>query len=370
MPPLPNLPHHPFAHPLLLWAMALLPALAALAVWARRRRRLALARVGSLGTLEASVARRRRPRLRGPSLLFGMTALALGMAGPQWGRDWRQSAAPGRDLVVVLDCSRSMLAQSPTRLERAKAALLDLAETMQRHGGHRVALVEFAGRARLACPLTHDYDHFRDTIRAIDATAFDPELGVGPEEKSGTRIGLGLKQGVEAHDPRFPGARDILLLSDGDDPARDLEWREGITAARREGIPVYVVGLGDPDTPHPVPGADGKPLEYQGREVTTRLEEAPLREIARQTDGEYVPAHDQALPLGRKYLSLVAARPLREESPDALPVYRQRYPWFLGAAFAFLILALALPERLRRGLRYDDRFLLPPALPETEAKTS
>jgi Ca-activated chloride channel homolog len=366
---MPNLPHHPFAHPLLLWAFALLPVLAALAVWARRRRRLALARVGNLATLEAAVARRRRPRLRGPCLLLGMTALGLGMAGPQWGRDWRQSAAPGRDLVVVLDCSRSMLAESPTRLGRAKAALLDLAEAVQRRGGHRLALVEFAGRARLACPLTHDYDHFRDTIRAIDPTTFDPELGPGPAEKSGTRIGLGLAQGVQAHDPGFPGARDILLLSDGDDPARDREWREGVAEARREGIPVYVVGLGDPDTPHPVPGGDGKPLQHEGREVTTRLEEAPLREIARQTDGEYVPAHDQALPLGRKYLSLVASRPLREDSPDALPVYRQRYPWFLGAAFGFLTLALALPDRPRRGLRFDDRFLLPPALPEPEANT-
>jgi Ca-activated chloride channel family protein len=362
------IPHHPFAHPLVLWSLALLPVLAALAVWARRRRRLALARVGNLATLEAAVARRRRPRLRGPALLLGMTALGLGMAGPQWGRDWRQSAAPGRDLVVVLDCSRSMLAEGPTRLERAKAALLDLVDAVQRRGGHRLALVEFAGRARLACPLTHDYDHFRNTVRAVDATAFDPELGPGPSDKSGTRIGLGLAQGVLAHDPRSAGARDLLLLSDGDDPAGDREWREGAAAAQREGIPVYVVGVGDPDTPHPVPGADGKPLQHDGREVMTRLEEAPLREIARRTDGEYVPAHDQALPLGRKYLALAAAQPLREDSPDALPVYRQRYPWFLGTAFFFLALALALPERARRGLRFDDRFLLPPALPETEAK--
>ena len=95
-----------------------------------------------------------------------------------------QSDAPV-SVGLIFDCSRSMLAESPSRLERARAALLDLAEAVQRRGGHRVALVEFAGRARLACPLTHDYDHFRDTVRAIDPMAFDPELGPGPEEKSG-----------------------------------------------------------------------------------------------------------------------------------------------------------------------------------------
>ena len=107
--------------------------------------------------------------------------------------------------------------------------MLDLAETMKKHGGHRLALVVFAGRAKLACPLTHDYDNFREAVDAVDTEAPDPELEPGPGAASGTRIGAAIHEALLAHDPRpqFHGDRDILLLSDGDDPAHDGEWREG-----------------------------------------------------------------------------------------------------------------------------------------------
>ena len=70
--------------------------------------------------------------------------LVLGIAGPQWGRDWTQPVAPGRDLVVVLDLSRSMFAEQPSRLHRARAGLVKLAEALKERGGHRVALIVFA----------------------------------------------------------------------------------------------------------------------------------------------------------------------------------------------------------------------------------
>src|SRR5688572_10615274 len=108
-----------FAHPLLLAALALLPALAALALVAARWRRRSL--VG-LGAAAAEVLRARPwpARLRVACLGLGLALLGLAAAGPQWGHDWGQAVAPGRDLVVVLDQSRSMLAEAPSRLARAR----------------------------------------------------------------------------------------------------------------------------------------------------------------------------------------------------------------------------------------------------------
>jgi Ca-activated chloride channel family protein len=243
-----------------------------------------------------------------------------------------------------------MLAESPNRLERAQQALLDLADTLRKRGGHRVGLVLFAGRARLACPLTHDYDHFRDLVKEIDTARPDPELGPGEHETSGTRIGLALHHAVAAHNPRFHGAQDIVLLSDGDDPARDGEWRYGAAEARDQGIPVHTVGIGDPNRASPIPGPDG-PLRHADDEVHTRLEEAPLREIAEMTHGTYTPAQTRALRLGTAYFDTMATSTLREESEDALPVYQQHYLWFLGPSFGLLTLALIIPDRTGLGRR-------------------
>lgn len=328
--------HAYFSHPWLLASLAVLPALwVASALSASRRSRLLAAMAGpaTVGVL----ARVRRGRL--PRLFWGvgLVLLAVGAAGPRWGRDWSQSAARGRDLVVVVDCSRSMFAEAPSRLERTREALRSLVDALRRRGGHRLALVAFAGTARLDCPLTHDLDHFRECVEAIDAVVPDSTLG------QGTRIGAGLTLAVESFAGRSQSARDILLLSDGDDPARDGEYRSGIALAHSEGIPVHVAGVGDPDEPRRIPDGTGW-LKYEGRDATTRLEDAPLREIARRTGGRLMLTGASPFDLGEFYLE-ISAGGSEEDSPDALPVLRQRQQWFLLPALALLGVALLIPAR-------------------------
>jgi Ca-activated chloride channel family protein len=280
-------------------------------------------------------------------LVFGLLFLIAGIAGPQWDRDWDQSAAPGRDLVLVLDLSRSMLAQDvlPNRVERAKKALADLSYTVQQRGGHRLALVAFAARARIFCPLTHDYDHFRTALEDLDAVNLHPDLRpVGKEATSGTRIGAGLRMAIEAHDPRFRGYQDILLISDGDDPARDEEWREGAEEAHRYNIPVHTVGVGDPKVRSHIPGRGDEPLRHNNQIVLTRLEERPLQDIARWTGGAYIPAGTNTLPLGELFHERIEPRNARETSDDALPVYRQHYSWFLSTALTLLGLEMVMGQ--------------------------
>src|SRR5262249_28146174 len=151
----------------------------------------------------------------------------------------------------------------PSRLERAVRALDDLSRAVEERGGHRLALVVFAARARVACPLTNDYEHFR---HALAKAAADPDAGIGPKEEdtpSGTRMGEALRRAVQPHEARFRGPQDILMLSDGDAPAGDAEWFPGAVAARNQGIPVHTVGVGDPETPSRIPAGDGF-LRYNG----------------------------------------------------------------------------------------------------------
>lgn len=330
--------HHWFAKPWALYLLGLVLLLPMLGLLAWYRRRWALARLGNLLMLQGLIATANRFRfLRALLLGLGLTFLIVGAAGPQWGRDWNVAVASGRDLVVVLDLSRSMFAEQPSRLERAKAALADLIRTLKERGGHRLGLVLFAARPYVACPLTHDYDHFHEAIQGLDPDHLPPEIAMTEDDPSGTRIGAALRAAVDLHDPRFEGSQDIVLLSDGDDPARDsTEWRLPAVEARSRNIPVHTVAIGDPDVDSPIPLSEGKVLEYKGQPVLTRMQETPLRDIAELTSGPFIDGRTRFVPLGKLYQDFLQSQPVRDDPEEALPLYRQRYPWFLGAALLLL----------------------------------
>jgi Ca-activated chloride channel family protein len=211
-------------------------------------------------------------------------------------------------------------------------------------------LVLFAGKAQLACPLTNDYDHFRSKLENLEMVAQGRDLEPRPGEKSGTRLGQALSLAAASDDTQLADTRDILLLSDGDDPIRDAEWRNGARVAVTLGIRVHVVGIGDPNTASII-RLDSGPLTHDGQLVRTRLEEAPLREIAEMTGGTYTSARTRTLPLGSLYLEAIDHLPEREDSDDALPVYQQRYAWFLAPALGLLILFTFLGDGSRKVTR-------------------
>ncbi len=356
--------------------------LATFALFSIPRRRRALARLGGRLALHVLLGRNRPPLawrlLRVACATFGLLLLVVAIAGPQWGRDWEKSIAPGRDLVVVLDVSRSMLAEdvppSPNRLARAKESIRDLSETIQQRGGHRLALVAYTDRPLVLCPLTHDYELFRAKLAELTYPSFctrlerrDAAEHLATKFPSGTRIGAALRKAVEIQDERSRGYQEILLITDGDDPAGDNEWRGGIDAARKHNIPVHVVGVGNPlaGSRIPVPrrylvgagrsGTEHTYLEYNGQAVLTRLHEKPLEEIARRTGGTYTPARTKDLALGELFHDVIESRGTREETDEALtlPVYEQHYAWFFGGGLALLAVQMLMGpyRRPRLGRR-------------------
>src|SRR5207245_982664 len=193
----------------------------------------------------------------------------------------------------------------------------------------------FAGHAQLAFPLTGDYDHLLDALRRIDADDLPPSLRPRRDDgaASGTRIGEALRLALHVLDPKVGG--DILLISDGDDPAGDDEWRAGAEEARRHRVPVHVIGIGNPREAATIPWGSGV-LEFGGQPVLTRFHDRPLKEIARLTEGNYVPPQSGDLPLGKLLPSILSGRagydPLTADVENGLPIRQPRYLWFLGPA--------------------------------------
>lgn len=332
-----------FAAPYALLLLVLPFALALIFWYGSQRRRSLLSRFGLPEALAAlsSLSPRRRQWSR--LLLFGGVAcLAVVVAGPRWGKG-DPGVVSGRDLVILLDLSKSMLADDMSgpagereqRWQAAQAGIHDLVESIRQRGGHRIGLVVFAAKPWIVCPLTGDYDQFLMRLDEFSPKAPPPEVNpnMGEPFVSGTRIGAGIAEAVKAHDPRFPGYQDILLISDGDDPAsdRDAEIEAGLRLAREAQIPIYTVGVGDPK--------EVSVVDFLDERHASQLVEEPLQEIARQTRGEYLPAHRHKPNLTEFFRTRIEPRPSREVPDDALPQPRDRALWFLLPAIVFLLAA-------------------------------
>ncbi|MCI0376696.1 MAG: VWA domain-containing protein [Gemmataceae bacterium] len=340
-----------FAHPRLLALLGLLPIVTWLLLRAYRKKQAALATFGN-GFFPNRLLSRGNDRrfLRGLVLYFALMLLIVGMAGPQWGKEPSEALRTQRDVFVLIDVSRSMDAEQPSRRVLATRALRQLAETLSRTGGPRVALVLFAAHPTLAFPLTVDFDHFLFALDQIDADELPTAIRPKTEEglPSGTRLGAALRFALEHADPKRP--TDVILLSDGDDPAEDEEWLEGAEEARRRKVPVHVVAVGDPNSPSKIPLGMGF-LTHNGKPVLSQVNEMTLQEIARRTRGVYLPAYANPLPLGKLLPNILAAAPLssleEEGGIGQLQVFTPRYALFLGPALALFALWLLLG--IRRG---------------------
>ncbi len=338
---------YPQLIPAALLAAGVLAGLIALA-WLRRRR--ALRRLAEAPTAEPLLlVSRRRQALKAALFLVAAALLAFAVVGPQWGQVIDEPVAapsPGRDVLVVLDVSRSMLAEdvAPSRLARAKADVRDLAADLERRGGYRMGLVAFADRAALLCPLTTDFRCFDEELSRASLETLRLRGDVGDE---GTAIGLALHRAAQAIPKQAAEYTDVLLFSDGGDMEADT-----LAAAdelKSLGVPVHALGLGDPDQGAliPVVGRDGRRgyFEYKGEPVRVKLEEGVLRGITERTGGEYVGVRTGFVELDRWYGALVAGKAVRElQSSERSPTFVHRFQLFLLPAVLLLLLEALLHD--------------------------
>lgn len=299
---------------------------------------LAYYRGKTLDQLLPSGARARMVRLRAASLrglrrtlaTLGLLLVALAIARPQWGYSWRDIERRGLEIMFVLDTSNSMLANdlAPSRLQRAKWGIEEMVRALD---GDAVGLVAFAGEAGLLCPLTLDYGAF---LMHLD-DAFPGIIARG-----GTNIEKGLRKALESFgEERGEADRVIVLVSDGETHEGDLD--AVIRDLQREEVRVFAVGIGEPEgSLIPLPVERGGPLlrNRQGEVVMTRLDEATLLRITRQTNGLYVRASQQDF--GARFLIEQGLAPLKRAQLEGTRVRQmeERYQIFLGLGVLLLFL--------------------------------
>lgn len=282
------------------------------------------------------------PRLRMLKRVLWITALMLGflaIARPQKGYEWRDVKRKGIDILFAVDTSRSMLAEdlTPNRLERARLGILDFVGKLE---GDRVGLIPFAGSSFALCPLTLDYDAFRESLNALD-TELIP--------KQGTDLASAIREAERLFDEAGNNHRVLVLLTDGE----DLQGSAMLAAeeAGKKGMAIYTVGVGSPEGAQiPIDVGFGRKdfvRDQDGKVVRTTLDESTLKKIAEATNAMYVPLGRGAEGLQTIYQERLRLVPKSEMNQRMQRVPLERFEWPLGAAILLLLIEFFIPDRIR-----------------------
>jgi len=337
------------AHPGFLLLYAAVAALAVLYIYARQRRRARLAAFVSAAVVGRLVDPHVRVRqvYKGILLLGALACMVAALAGPQVGMRLTEIRRRGVDIIIAVDCSKSMRAEDyfPNRLGKAKNTL---AAFINRLEGHRVGIVAFAGTAFVQCPLTLDYSAAKMFLRLLDTDLIP---------RGGTAIGQAITVAMKAFHQKERDYKVLILLTDGEDHGNAA--LKAAREARREGIIIHAIGIGKPaGEVIPVRDPDGNLISYQkdsaGNVITTRLDETTLQKIALETAGTYYRATAGEIEIDR-VLDLVNEMNTKELSSRMLNQYENRYQFFLLVAILLLVLEFFMPEHgsLLQAIRRD-----------------
>ncbi len=309
--------------------------------WRKAQALRALASNEMLARINNTVSLRRQI-LRAVLLVAGFTSIVIALTEPKWNPQPQQIRHQGRDVVILLDTSRSMLAEDlkPNRLERSKIAISDLLETLQ---GDRFAIITFAGNATVKCPLTQDYAFVRMALADVSTES---------TSRGGTMIGDAIRKAAEEiFDKQSRQYKDLILITDGED--HDSFAPQAAEKAAQEGIRIIAIGLGDDATGSriPIAGPNGEKtfLKYRGQEVWSKLNSDLLREVAYVTEGgRYLsvpPGTD--MNLGGIYENLIASAEKRELESMTLMEYDEKFQIFVALAIVLLMSEVLIRERKR-----------------------
>ncbi len=204
-------------------------------------------------------------------LVLTTALILLAMSGPTLVGEPKIKEEPMRDLLIAIDLSGSMetrdfLSESGKKIDRLEAVKEVLRVFLQQRSGERIGLIFFGSAAFVQSPFTTD-------IKALERFLDEAQVGMaGPQTMLGDAIGLGLKMFEESKIEE----RMLILMSDGDDTGSQVPPIKAAELAKKAGVSIFTIGVGDPEN------AGEHPLDTK-----------TLREIATSTDGAFYYALDR-----------------------------------------------------------------------------
>lgn len=329
----------------LLVVVALLPLIYwLLRVYARRK----LSKLGNVVTLGRLMPDYSSARgwIKIALLTLAAGFMVLALARPQTGSKLRTVESQGREIVLVVDVSNSMLAEdvSPSRMDRTRYAITRLVERMN---NDRIGIVAFADEAEVLLPITGDYKMAESITKRLS-----PDLIA----EQGTDISKALEVALLSftRSTQSSKSRVVILITDGE--AHDDSCEAAIEQAKAEGAIICAIGIG---TPEGIPlKINGEIMEDgDGKMVVTKLGEPLLQQLAEATGGIYTRSRNDSFGL-EEIVARLDEMEATELSLMTFEEYDEQYQWFLGVALLLLVVEMLIFERrnpLLKGVKLFER---------------
>lgn len=267
-----------FEDPSYLYLLVLVPLLVLLALFNRHKRKKKLERFGNpdlLKSLMPDVSAAKR-NLKFWLMIAVLSLIIVMLARPQMGTKISEEKRRGIEVVIALDISNSMKATDvvPSRLDKSKMLIENMVDNFTED---KIGLVVFAGDAFVQLPITSDYVSAKMFLQNIDPSLITTQ---------GTDLATALQVSARSFTQQDKVGRAIIVITDGEDHeggAIDVAKQ-----ARKNGMRVFVLGVGSPNG-SPVPDGNGGYMkDNTGNEVMSALNEDMCRQVAEAGGGAYI----------------------------------------------------------------------------------
>jgi len=274
-------------------------------------------------------------------LILAFLFLTIAAARPQWDKEVQIVKKEGIDIVVCIDVSKSMDAIDiqPSRIERAKDQISLFIDQLK---GDRIAIVAFAGRSFVQCPLTDDYNAAKLFLNLLD-TETVPLYG--------TNIGAALEMALELFGEKEKH-KVIIIASDGEDlEENSIEIAETIA---KQGAIIYTLGIGSPEG-STIPLSDSKGnVEYAkddaGNIIFTKLDINILTQLAKTAHGRFFPITPHQSEIFEIMQNINSIEKKKFDSREFIR-YKEQYRYFVILSLISFFTAIFIVNRKKGNFK-------------------
>ena len=171
--------------------------------------------------------------------LGAVVSLFVALASPVVVTEYNNIKKEGRDIMLIIDSSRSMLEKgfdinNPTK-DKFSAVVTVVDKFIKDRSSDRIGLINFASSTFIASPLTFDKRYLRDILNR-------QKVGIAGKR---TAIYDALLQSLYILQKSEAKSKTVILLTDGIDNMSNTKFTDIVNFIKRVGVKLYTIGIGD-----------------------------------------------------------------------------------------------------------------------------